>query len=174
MPTRGDYLLDLVLSDLDCKTEVVAPIADHRGILAKVALPCPKELRVTREIWHFKGAAWSNLRCALRSCSWNRLFHGTVDSAVNYFLDLLTAKCEEYIPHSKLILSKATHPWLDAVCEAAINKKNNAMGTPNFPSAQDECAECLNDKHKDYIARLKDKLGKLNKNDRQCGVSTES
>ena len=41
------------------------------------------------------------------------------------------------------------------------------MGTPNFPSAQDECAECLNDKHKDYIARLKDKLAKLSKSDRQ-------
>ena len=30
-----------------------------------------------------------------------------------------------------------------------------------------QCAECLNDKHKDYIARLKDKLAKLSKSDRQ-------
>ena len=72
-PTTGIYLLDLVVSDLErCKIEVIGSIADHCGILAKIALPCPKELRVHRELWHFKGAAWSNLKCALRACSWNR------------------------------------------------------------------------------------------------------
>ena len=113
-PTRGDYLLDLVLTDLDqCKTEVIAPVADHRGILAKIALPSPKELKITREVWHFKGAAWSNLRCALKSCSWNRLFHGSVDSAVNHFLDTLIAQCEDYIPCGKLILAKSTtREWI--------------------------------------------------------------
>ena len=112
-PTRGDYLLDLVLTDLEnCKTQVVAPIADHRGIVAKVAFPCPKALLVSREVWHFKGAAWQNLKCALRNCSWDLLREGSVDEAVNYFLDLLLAKCEEFIPRSKIIINKATHPWL--------------------------------------------------------------
>ena len=42
-PTRGDYLLDLLLTDLDdCKIEVFEEIADHKGILAKFSLPCPK------------------------------------------------------------------------------------------------------------------------------------
>ena len=86
VPTRGDYLLDLILTDLEhCKSEVIAPIADHRGILAKLVLPCPKEVHVPREVWHFKGAAWNNLKCSLKNCSWNRLSHGSVDSAVNYF-----------------------------------------------------------------------------------------
>ena len=148
-PTRGDYLLDLVLCDMEhCKAEVVAPIADHCGIVAKVSLPCPRDFRVTREVWHFKGAAWTNLKCALRECDWNRLSHGSVDSAVNYFLDLLITKCEEFIPHNKLSLLKATHPWLDAACESAIRQKNNAMGTADFASAQAQCAECLSDKHK--------------------------
>ena len=90
-----------------------------------------------------------------------------MDSAVNHFLDALIAQCEEYTPHSKLVLAKSTHPWLDLACEAAINKKNEAMGTPDFLLAQAQCAECLNQKHKEYIVRLKAKLAKLSKSDRQ-------
>ena len=57
-----------------------------------------------------------------------KLRHSSVDSAVNYFLDLLAARCEEFIPRSKMVLSNAAHSWLDAVCEAAIKKKIMTLG----------------------------------------------
>ena len=83
-PTRQDYLLDLVMSDLEkCKVEVVDSIADHCAIVAKVPLPCPVALCISRNVWRFKGAAWNNLKCALRSCPWTRLSKDSVDSAVN-------------------------------------------------------------------------------------------
>ena len=167
-PTRGDYLLDLALSDLEkCKIEVVDRIADHCGIIAKVPLPCPVALRFIRDVWHFKGAAWNNLRCALRACNWARLGKGSVDSAVNFFLDLLTAKCEEFIPRSKLVLEKATHPWLDSICAQAIRDKNEAVGSDRYEVVEARCAEILNERHQAYISRLKEKLANLSKNDRQ-------
>ena len=67
-PTRRDYFLDLVLTGLEnWKAQIVAPIADYHGMIARTALPCPKAHCVSREMWHFKGAAWLNLKCALRN-----------------------------------------------------------------------------------------------------------
>ena len=149
-PARGEYLLDLVLTDLDdCKVQVLDQIADHRGIVAKLELPIPKFMNMIREVWHFKNASWSNLRCDLRACSWARLSEGSVDSAVNYFLDLLIAKCKEHIPFSRITFSKQTHPWIDEDCVQAINANNEAVGTDHFPAARDRCAEIINEKFQD-------------------------
>ena len=41
------------------------------------------------------------------------------------------------------------------------------MGTADFASAQAQCAECLNDKHKAYVVKLEARLAKLNKYDKQ-------
>ena len=50
-PTRGKYLLDLVLtdldSDLDC--EVLPRLADHSLVLVTVQTPVPKEVKVERD-----------------------------------------------------------------------------------------------------------------------------
>ena len=63
-PTRGENLLDLLLSDIDnCKAMIADPIADHRAILAFVKLPMPREIIVQRDVWHFKQARWQNMRC---------------------------------------------------------------------------------------------------------------
>ena len=45
--------------------------------------------------------------------------------------------------------------------------KNDAMGTDAFDSAQARCAKCLNERRQAYIVRLKDKLAKLCKGDKQ-------
>ncbi len=58
-PTRGEYLLDLVLTDVPhLHTSVEAEIADHRVVLASLAIeaPCPAEGE--REVWHFANADW--------------------------------------------------------------------------------------------------------------------
>ena len=95
-PTRKENLLDLVLTNIDdCKASILEPIADHRAITATIKLPMPKEVVVQRDVWHFKQAAWKNMRCQLKNQCWARLKHGTVDDAVNYFVDLLTSVCSE-------------------------------------------------------------------------------
>ena len=42
-PTRGDYLLDLALTDLDgVRCKVVSKIADHNGLLLTLPLSVPR------------------------------------------------------------------------------------------------------------------------------------
>ena len=132
-PTRKENLLDLLLTDIDnCKGVVSDPIADHHAILAYVKIPMPTEVTVQRDVWHFKQARWQNMRCQLRNQNWIRLKNGSVDDAVNYFVDFLTALCEKYIPRETIAHRKKSHPWLTDSCRNAIDAKNVAIDTPSF------------------------------------------
>ena len=56
-PTRGDYLLDLVLcNDCDMKIKVGPKVADHHSILT--ILPDKMEIRdlTSHKVWHYKDA----------------------------------------------------------------------------------------------------------------------
>ena len=56
-PTRGLYLLDLCLTDLEgSKTEVTSSIADHKSIILRVPLHVPTIKRIPRMVWHLKEA----------------------------------------------------------------------------------------------------------------------
>ena len=165
-PTRGLYLLDLCLTDLDCcKVRVTPAIADHKGLLVSLGLPCPKSVTFTREVWHFNRAAWSNLKCDLRACDWERLLFGSVNDAVDYFMELLTLKCREHIPSGKVNFGKQTHAWLNEACAHAIHVKNNAEGSDGYVAARDACARVLNEAYHEHVARLKTKISGLEKSD---------
>ena len=82
--------MDLLLTDVDrCKATVEPKIADHHGIMASFELQVPKQTSIERVVWHFKRAAWQNLKGEFRQTKWDRLHQGTVDDAVGYFLDSL-------------------------------------------------------------------------------------
>jgi len=50
-PTRGEYLLDLCLTDLDaCKVKTSSAIADHEAIIAEVKLPVAKCVAIVRNV----------------------------------------------------------------------------------------------------------------------------
>ena len=63
-PTRGDCLLDLVLTDLDgIVTATSSPmIADHRFIVIAVRATVPALVSIPREIWAFRKADWPRLK----------------------------------------------------------------------------------------------------------------
>jgi len=166
-PTRGDYLLDLVCTDLDgCKCKVLPKIADHNGVLVKLRLPIPKGITIERKVWHFRGAAWHNLRCELKAQNWRRLTCGSVDNAMDYFVEFLMALCLKYIPYDTVKEHKQTHPWLNKECEAAIWHKNQAENTPAFAQAQEQCSTVLAQAYQDHIKQLKLKISKLSKADK--------
>ena len=61
-PTRGEYLLDLVLTDvLDCQAKPCAAVADHRGVLTKVKFTIPETASHQREAWYYTDADWDRL-----------------------------------------------------------------------------------------------------------------
>ena len=154
-PTRGEYLLDLCLTDLeDSKCVTLPEIADHKALLFSVKLPMPKSLIIKREAWHFKGAAWHNLRCELRAWSWARLKHGSVAMAAKYFLDSVMNLCYVYIPRSTVEVRKSSHPWLNAACRDAVQQKALAAGTTSYTQKQTECAQVLKDAHHGYMQEL--------------------
>ena len=66
--TRGDYLLDLVLSDIpDCMTtSVLPPITDHRVVMAKIMNDQPSHRIIDRQVWHLREANWPQLQRAFQ------------------------------------------------------------------------------------------------------------
>ena len=64
--TRGDHLLDLLLTDVDgVRCRVVPTIADHKSLLATLPLRAPKVATISRAVWQFAKADWEGLRQAL-------------------------------------------------------------------------------------------------------------
>ena len=62
-PTRNDYLLDLVITDIGGSVAKVLPkIADHNAVLVKVPKLAIKELEVEREVWMLKKAKWNSIK----------------------------------------------------------------------------------------------------------------
>ena len=75
-PTRGAYLLDLVLTDflsgVSCK--VLPEISDHKIVLSRVSLHVSLSEPVVREHWHFSATEWSGLCNAFSSTDWRDFF----------------------------------------------------------------------------------------------------
>ena len=58
-PTRGKYVLDLVLTDVPgCTARPCAAVADHKDVLTHVTFKIPKTASHQREVWHFREADW--------------------------------------------------------------------------------------------------------------------
>lgn len=56
-PTRGEYLLDITLSDIPkAKARTVAAVADHRGVISSVKFAMPKTIHYIRTTWLFRSA----------------------------------------------------------------------------------------------------------------------
>ena len=124
--TRGEYLLDLCLTNIDgCKARVEKKIADHSGIVLQVPIPAPQVKRIPRIVWHFKDARWKHLQSELRAIDWHFLEDGSVDQAVSDFSSILHGMRRFYIPWGKLEERRSTHPWLDETCIEAINGKKS-------------------------------------------------
>ena len=56
-PTRNQYLLDLVLIDVQgSSTSVLNRIADHKALLIKLPIAPVLETSIEREVWHLEGS----------------------------------------------------------------------------------------------------------------------
>ena len=63
-PTRGNYLLDLTLSNFDgsIRTRVILGITDHIIVLSTLSLPIYIEHVVDRNCYFYKQADWKGLK----------------------------------------------------------------------------------------------------------------
>jgi len=167
-PTRGDYLLDLFLTDMACcAIQVLPKIADHKAILAKIPMPKVQQQKSSRYVWLLNKANWTGLEKDLQEIDWAPLKKGTSQDALNYFLEMLWYAFNRHIPYKAVEIKKQSHPWLNDRCENAITKKNILEGSKDFTAAQSSCNEVSAEEYQEYLGKLKSKIATLKKGSKQ-------
>ncbi len=161
-PTRGDNLLDLVLSDfhsgVTCKVTPGIHDNDHRGVLTKVSVEIPASEPVKRRVYKFKQANWDQLRGSLLAKDWRSILAGTADEATADMTQIILDTVAEHIPQTWITDKVYAHPWLNDACRRALEKKHTAEGTADFPRLRDECSQTFLKARSDYVSKTRENL----------------
>ena len=112
-------------------------------------------------------ANWKDLKRDLKNMNWDELKHGTAEDALDFFMDHLWLLLCTHIPYQEIVFHKKSHPWLNAKCKEAIEKKNAAEDSPEFQALQKECRQVLTEEYQTYLRNLKEKIAKLPKGSKQ-------
>ena len=155
-PTRANYLLDLVLTDMPelVNCTIVDGVADHRNVLFTVCLPPVTCSPIARTVWLFKFANWNAMRSRLLKEKWNTMPHD-VDEACVWLNSILSNLLKQYVPSKQIVETKASHPWINSACIRAVREKRL---TPNCPFAIATCANILQVEYKRWVERTKASL----------------
>ena len=113
-PTRGEHLLDLVLSSVpEMKTEVLLfdcrPQTRDCYVEALVAISCRGW---TQGVWRYRQADWERLRDMLDDTCWKYLKGLSTTVAAKWVMDTVLRAAETCIPLTTLRARKSSHPWL--------------------------------------------------------------
>ena len=144
-PTHKEYLLDLILSDLEAlsNVEVLAPIADHSLVQMVVDINTVSSEASKRDVWVFKLAKWQPLKTELGEIKWDEVFGSDFSANAATLTDLILKYAKIHIPVKSFIFRKRSHPWLADTAIAAIEAKTRACGTDGFDELAAACAKVL-------------------------------
>ena len=165
-PTRGAYVLDLVLSDLRelLTVRVLPELADHKIVCVDLDVAVPLFEPARRTAWDMKFAQWDDLRSEISAFEWSSLLiPNAVDSFVVSVCDQLSALCSKHIPTKVISVHSGQHPWLDDSCHRAIEAKCAASGTPEFHHLERTCSAVLTVSFRAYQQQLRQSLSSLPK-----------
>ena len=169
-PSRGEYLLDLVLADLGsqikCTVHPGVLESDHRCVVADVNISIALSEPTSRECFDFGKAQWAKLRKVFRDTNWQSFFENkTADDAALDFTNFVLSTCRRFIP-TKIIREKPyKHPWIDEKCLQLVRLKHAAIGTADFIAARDRCTAGFRSAHASFLAKTRDNLRKANSKD---------
>ena len=163
-PTRGRYLVDLVLSDIPKVTTSVLPkIADHAVVESMLNLPFPEQVVVQREVWHFKSADCVRLRADLDLCTTDWSFLQTAEP--NEGASELTKKILEAtrgsIRKQTKREHKSTHPWLNDKVVEAVQAKRQASGSNEEAARASMCSAVVLAEYKSWCCRTQQELNEI-------------
>lgn len=163
-PTRGNNILDLVMSDLPGgATAMLHPPlgqSDHAVITVDFQLTPPRDPPTTRTVWRYQHADWPRLRAFLKYADWNSILSS--DKDLDTSCDLLTETIHEgmtrFIP-SKTLKTRPSDPaWWTPECSAAIARKRAAWRFfckhRHDPAAKDAYRQACTSSTQ-YLARAK-------------------
>ena len=103
----------------------------------------------------------------LASIDWGCLRQGTAEDALNQFHEILWMILIKNIPRRAIKCKKSSHPWLNARCRMAIQRKNEAEKTDTFVQENQKCTEILHQERAKYVESLKKKLASLPRSNKQ-------
>ena len=110
-PTRGEHLLDLVLSSVpEMKSEVLPMIADHNPVMAALKLSVPPHVEAGRKAWRCGQADWERLRNMLDDTCWDHLRGLSTTAATKWVTDTVLRVAETCIPLTTLQTHQSSHP----------------------------------------------------------------
>jgi len=155
-PTRGDYLLDLALTDLDeVRCKIQPKIADHKGLWITLPLHVPETEWVERTVWHFKAADWDGLRKALEQHDWSPLQVECANEAAQLLTNTVLAIASGFIPKAVLRERKSTHPWVNQRVIKLVLEKRSAEGTDLEAECASQCSAGILEEYQKYIVKEK-------------------
>ncbi len=169
-PTRGDNLLDLVLSDLagDLKCAVKPGVSDHEAVVGTISFGMPLEHTVERVLFDYKNAPWAKIKEDLSARDWDlELSSLCVDDAAAHVSKVIMETLRKHIRHKTSKVRVSTHPWLNDRCRGAIEAKTAAKGTADENIARDECSKILSEEYLKYVERTRTKLSELSNSAKQ-------
>lgn len=159
--TRGKYLLDLTLTDIDeCVTcKAVPGVSDHMMVMCNIALPFISDHPVQRGCFIYSKANWKGLNSYLLEFDWKALFQDLkADEIVTIFTSTVLDIAKKFIPFEWKSIQKSKHPWLNDECKKLVSDKNNAFGTPSFEEKRDNCSNGFFEEYQRYVTHTKDIL----------------
>ena len=169
-PTRGAYLLDLVLTDMSgCVTAKVHPkLADHSLVECHLSCKVPKTLAVERQCWAFKHADWKGFNRFLHSSSWGWLDNQeSVDTLAQKLNDFLLDNAKRFIPMRIKKTLRSTHPWMNDHCRALVEEKRRFEGTPEYRDKLVACNVGILLQYNLYVDRMCQKLKQVPRSSKQ-------
>ena len=158
-PTRGDNLLDLVLTDLaNVECTVLPRIADHSVVTATLHLNVPKHQEHRREVWRFAKADWERLQSELDAQDWEQLRHTTPTDGATWLTDCVLQHARNAIPTATVTDKKRTHPWLTDGTLTLVAAKQQATGTAREHAAAEACSRGIAAEYHKYVSRTREEL----------------
>lgn len=167
-PTRGDAMLDLVVSNLQhctCEVDVGLFESDHLQTVVTFFVSCPSPVRVTRSTaLNYRRADFPGLKECLRLLPWNVLDDLDVDDALELFYQWVDAAIADFIP--TVTLKSKFPPWFDGDVKQALREKESAHRQMKRSPTAENCAafsdrrsrfkSIVSSKYRQYILHLVD------------------
>ena len=114
-PTRGNALLDLVLSDFPSNiiSSCGAPLgaSDHATITIDFPLHCLREPRTSRTVWRYSRADWDRLRHFFRTADWSNVITENPDEPCHNTTSIIQEGMLKFISSKQLCTRPSDPPW---------------------------------------------------------------
>jgi len=129
-PTRGDNILDLIMSDFPSNVKVSSqpPLgcSDHITLIADFPTLPSVETPTSRTVWRYNQADWPRLCHHFRTFDWNSIFTNSPEESCRNVTATILAGMKRFIP-SRLLVTRPSDPaWWSPECNNAVERKSQA------------------------------------------------